>query len=135
MRAGRSGPFRRKTRSVPFTGTAAPESEASETLAATGLPAVGHSPSVQTPARQATVPISKDDSAERASPVPSVTVAVTVNRNDGSFARSAVGAATGVNSTAKEPFSSVVASPCATKRSPSSSSSPPPQPNQRHQSG
>ena len=108
-------------------------SVASETLAATGFPAVCHSPSVQTPARQATVPISKEDSAVRASPVSSVTVAVTAKRNDGSPSRSAVGAATGVKVTVKAPFPSVSASPCATKPSPSSPSSP--QPNQRHQSG
>ena len=69
-----------------------------------------------------------------------MTWAVTANTNDGSPARSAVGDATGVNSTAKAPSSSVVASPFATKSSPSSGPSPPP-PNQpqrrqkRHQSG
>ena len=118
--------------SVPLTGTGVPASVASDTRTGTGFAGVCQLPSAQTLARHATVPISNDDSAERASPVSSVTVATTLKLNDGSPARSAVGEATGVNVTLKTPFSSVSTSPFATKPSPSSLAVPP---NQHHQPG
>ena len=58
-----------------------------------------------------------DRVAVRASPVASVTVAVTLNSNAGSPARSAVGAASGVNATAKRPSASVVVSPSVSRSS------------------
>ena len=57
--------------------------------------------SFQTLARQATVPTLNEVWAARASPVSSVTSAVTVNVNDGLPERSAFGEATGVKAIAK----------------------------------
>ena len=118
--------------SVPLTGTCVPASDRSDTFTLTGLSAVSQSPSFQMSARKATVPTSNDVCAVLASPVPSVTVAVTVKLNDGSPERSAFGEATGMNVTLNTPFSSVSAVPSATKFSPSSSIL---IPNHLHQSG
>ena len=95
------------------------------------MPATSHVPSVQTLARHATVPTLNDICANLASPVPSVTVAYTSKSKDGSPERSAVGDASGVNSTLKTPFSSVSTVPSAMKLSSSPSSSP----NQFHHAG
>ena len=129
---GRSGATRRNALSVPLTGIGAPAREFTVTRTGTPFSGVCHEPSAQTLARHWTVPISNDSAAPRSSPVSSVTCAVTVNSNDGSPERSAVGEATGVNVTLKTPFSSVSASPSPTKFSPSSSLS---SQNQRHQPG